>query len=79
MTEEYSSAAYFAFLPTILIQELNESLSEPVLITQTGGQFGGGSELTEIARNIIAVFEQLTQEAEAATEETRKTVASLLK
>ena len=63
----------------LLIQELNESLSEPVLITQTGGQFGGGSELTEIARNIIAVFEQLTQEAEVATEETRKTVASLLK
>ena len=63
----------------LLIQELNESLSGPVLVTQTGGQSGGGSELTEMATTIIAIYEQLTQEAEAATEETRKTVASLLK
>lgn len=63
----------------LLIQELNESLSGPVLVTHTGGQSGGGSELTEMATTIIAIYEQLTQEAEAATEETRKTVASLLK
>ncbi|MBU25400.1 MAG: hypothetical protein CMD99_05160, partial [Gammaproteobacteria bacterium] len=58
----------------LLIQELNGSLNEPVLVTKTGGQSGGGSELTEIATNIIAVYEQLTREAEAATEATRKTV-----
>ena len=63
----------------LLIQELNESLSGPVLVTQTGGQSGGGSELTEMATTVIAVYEQLTQEAEEATKATRKTMASLLK
>ena len=53
--------------------------SGPVLVTQTGGQSGGGSELTEIATTVIDVYEQLTQEAEEATKATRKTIASLLK
>jgi molybdate transport system regulatory protein len=63
----------------LLIQELNDSLTEPVLITHTGGQSGGGSELTEMANQIIEVYERLTQEAEEATEATRESIASLLK
>jgi molybdate transport system regulatory protein len=63
----------------LLIQELNDSLSSPVLITHTGGQSGGGSELTEMANQIIEVYERLTKEAEDATEATRESIASLLK
>ena len=63
----------------LLIQELNESLLEPVLITHKGGASGGGSELTETANRIIALYEQLTCEAEAATEGTRRTLVSMLK
>jgi molybdate transport system regulatory protein len=63
----------------LLIQELNNSLKEPVLVTHTGGQSGGGSELTKMANQIIDVYERLTQEAEDATEATRKSFASLLR
>ena len=63
----------------LLIQELNESLLEPVLITHTGGPSGGGSELTDTANRIIAIYEQLTFEAEVATEDTRHALASMLK
>lgn len=63
----------------LLIQELNDSLREPVLITQTGGQAGGGSVLTPMAFELIALYDALTQEAEAATEQTRNRLASLMK
>jgi molybdate transport system regulatory protein len=63
----------------LLIQELNDSLKEPVLITHTGGHSGGGSELTEMANRIIEVYERLNQEAEEATEATRESIASLLR
>lgn len=63
----------------LLIQELNDSLKEPVLITHTGGQSGGGSELTDMANQIINIYERLTLEAEDATEATRKSFASLLR
>ena len=63
----------------LLIQELNESLLEPVLITHTGGPSGGGSELTAVAIRIIAIYEQVTIEAEVATKGTRHELASMLK
>jgi len=63
----------------LLIQELNDSLKEPVLVTHTGGQSGGGSELTDMANQIIDVYERLTEEAEEATEATRRSIASLLR
>ncbi|RZO79251.1 MAG: LysR family transcriptional regulator [Litorivicinaceae bacterium] len=63
----------------LLIQELNDSLKDPVLISKTGGQSGGGSELTAMANQIIDIYEQLTREAEGATEATRESIASLLK
>jgi len=63
----------------LLIQELNDALKEPVLITHTGGQSGGGSELTNVATDIIDIYERLTLEAEEATETTRESVTALLR
>ena len=63
----------------LLIRELNEILKGPVLISKAGGQSGGGSELTTMANQIIDVYEQLSREAEEATEATRESIASLLK
>mgnify|MGYP001094190716 CR=1 FL=1 len=63
----------------LLIQELNDSLKEPVLVTQTGGQAGGGSVLTPMAFELIALYQTLTDEAEAATEQTRSRLAMLIK
>ena len=63
----------------LLIQELNESLAEPVLITQKGGQAGGGSVLTPTAFQVIAMYDRMTEEANRATAGTRKMVTNLLK
>jgi molybdate transport system regulatory protein len=63
----------------LLVQELNDTLKSPVLTTQTGGQSGGGSQLTDMAITIISLYQQLTAEAEAATEATRTQVATLIK
>ena len=63
----------------LLIQELNDSLKEPVLTTQTGGQSGGGSELTPLAYELISLYQTLTEEAEAATADTRQRLAALMK
>lgn len=63
----------------LLIQELNDSLSEPVLITQIGGQYGGGSILTPMAFRVIEIYDQLTEEANNATSSTRIAVLELLK
>lgn len=63
----------------LLIQELNKSLAEPVLITQKGGQAGGGSILTPTAFRVIAMYDRLTEEANQATAATRATVTDLLK
>ena len=63
----------------LLIRELNDSMKTPVLITQTGGQSGGGSELTEAATRLIELYEKLAADAELATKATREQVAYLLK
>tara|TARA_B110000483_G_C17722690_1_gene361519 strand:+ start:176 stop:529 length:354 start_codon:yes stop_codon:yes gene_type:complete len=63
----------------LLIRELNDSMETPVLITQTGGQSGGGSELTETATRLIELYEKLATDAELATTATREQVAYLLK
>jgi N-terminal domain of molybdenum-binding protein len=63
----------------LLIQELNDTLKEPVLITQTGGQSGGGSQLTAMAVELIEVYQRLTDEAPPAPGAPRAREASMIK
>jgi molybdate transport system regulatory protein len=41
------------------IKATEEGLGEPLLVRSTGGMSGGGSQLTELARNLIREFDKM--------------------
>ena len=47
----------------LLIDELNRSLAEPAVASATGGQRGGGSELTASGRQLIALYRGIEAQA----------------
>ncbi|MDY0744621.1 LysR family transcriptional regulator [Paucibacter sp. R3-3] len=47
----------------LLIDELNRSLAEPAVASATGGQRGGGSELTEAGRRLIELYRGIEAQA----------------
>ncbi|WP_077037074.1 winged helix-turn-helix domain-containing protein [Pelomonas sp. KK5] len=47
----------------LLIDELNRSLVEPAVASATGGQRGGGSELTPAGRRLIELYRGIEAEA----------------
>ena len=40
----------------LLLDQLNRSLKKPAVTTATGGEHGGGSELTDTGRKLIALY-----------------------
>ena len=51
-----------------LIEELNDSFTEPVVESQTGGKSGGGARLTELGKNVVAHYTAIdTASQRAAT------------
>lgn len=50
----------------MLIDELNRSLREPAVSSATGGSHGGGSELTEAGRKLIALYRGIEATAQQA-------------
>jgi len=50
----------------MLIDELNRSLREPAVASATGGLQGGGSELTEAGRKLIALYRGIEATAQQA-------------
>lgn len=50
-----------------LLDTLNEALGRPVVETTKGGARGGGAELTEAGRALLAAYEQAVETAEKAT------------
>ena len=49
-----------------LIEELNSTLSQPVLNTATGGMHGGGATLTSTAENLIKHYRAIESTARIA-------------
>lgn len=47
----------------LLIDELNRSLAEPAVASATGGQRGGGSELTDAGRRLIELYRGVEAQA----------------
>ncbi|MDR5590512.1 winged helix-turn-helix domain-containing protein [Christiangramia sp. SM2212] len=45
-----------------LIQRLNQHAEKPLVILKKGGSHGGGAEVTEYAREIVAEYDQLEKE-----------------
>ncbi|MEL6858139.1 MAG: LysR family transcriptional regulator [Pseudomonadota bacterium] len=49
-----------------LIEQMNQSFAEPLVITQHGGADGGGTRVSEAGRSILALYRQMCAEAEHA-------------
>lgn len=51
-----------------LVDALNTSFAEPVVITATGGKRGGGATVTEFGRELAARYHAMESKASAAIE-----------
>jgi molybdate transport system regulatory protein len=49
-----------------LVDALNESFSQPVVLTATGGRRGGGARVTAFGRELIRRFRAMEDKASAA-------------
>jgi molybdate transport system regulatory protein len=61
-----------------LVQTMNRSFKKPLVLTTHGGARGGGAELTETGRRILALYRRLESRASAATRVTAKAILSQL-
>ena len=49
-----------------LVESLNETYSEPVVKTATGGSRGGGAQVTDFGRRLVTQFRAMEDKASAA-------------
>lgn len=51
-----------------LVEALNKSFNEPVVVTATGGKRGGGATVTAFGRRLVVHFHGMEDKASAAIE-----------
>ena len=61
-----------------LVQTMNRCFKKPLVFATHGGEGGGGAELTETGRQILALYRELETKASAATRATSKKILSQL-
>lgn len=49
-----------------LVEAINLSFKEPVVVTATGGKRGGGASVTEFGRGLVAQYHAMENKASAA-------------
>lgn len=47
----------------LLIDELNACLRQPAVVSATGGRHGGGSELTDVGKELVRLYRAIEQDA----------------
>lgn len=62
----------------MLVDELNRALRSPAVASATGGQHGGGSELTDAGRQLIALYRGIEAQALNACQADIKKLMKLL-
>jgi molybdate transport system regulatory protein len=50
----------------LLVDDLNRSFQEPVVLTQLGGSGGGGAELSSFGRMVVETYRAMEREAATA-------------
>ncbi len=50
----------------MLVEAINASFKQPVVITATGGKRGGGASVTEFGRELVAQFHAMETKASSA-------------
>jgi len=53
-----------------LVQTMNQCFKEPLVLAAHGGEGGGGAELTETGRGVLALYRQMEAKAAKATRAT---------
>jgi molybdate transport system regulatory protein len=48
-----------------LVDALNESFSQPVILTEIGGRRGGGARVTEFGRELVEAYHRMENKASA--------------
>jgi len=61
-----------------LVQTMNRCFKQPLVAATHGGEGGGGAELTETGRHILALYRELETKTAAATRATAKKILSQL-
>lgn len=49
-----------------LVEALNESFSQPVVLTAIGGRRGGGARVTDFGRKLVRAYHRMENKASAA-------------
>jgi len=62
----------------MLLDELNRSLKKPAVDSAKGGQHGGGSEITAVGRQLIALYRHIEVAAAAACKADMNRLLNLL-
>ncbi|MGE0340544.1 MAG: winged helix-turn-helix domain-containing protein [Xanthobacteraceae bacterium] len=63
----------------LLIDAFNNTFSEPVISTETGGDHGGGAKLTKTGEEVLRLFRDMELKAIIATEPSRRAFEKLVK
>lgn len=63
----------------LLIDAFNNTFSEPVISTETGGDHGGGATLTKTGEEVLRLFREMELKAIIATEPSRRAFEKLVK
>ena len=61
------------------IQTMNENFREPLVTSTRGGSKGGGAVLTPTGQRVLELYQQMEQQAQAATARPRAALLKLLK
>lgn len=62
----------------LLLNDLNNALREPAVVSAKGGVSGGGSELTDVGRQLIELYRGIEKRAEAACADDIRRLLALL-
>jgi molybdate transport system regulatory protein len=62
-----------------LVQTMNQCFNKPLILATHGGEGGGGAELTESGRQILALYRRLETKSAKATQATWNKMQSLLR
>jgi molybdate transport system regulatory protein len=62
-----------------LVQQINESFPEPLVVKETGGRSGGGARLTPLGREVLERFRKMESKASSAITADLKAFDGLLK
>jgi molybdate transport system regulatory protein len=50
----------------LLIEDLNNGLREPVVMTESGGRRGGGATLTSVGKRVIELYREIESQASSS-------------